>query len=318
MSNQISFAAPSEELTRGQSVQVPIVLWLESLIKVRGIHAHFHGAEETKATYTTTTSSGKGQVTTTTHTAVQHVTVVEKEHLLAGRERAGFFANLGDAVCTLFGFGKHRVMSPGEYEYAVEVEIPADAPATHSGDRSRVFYELTCLIDIPLGRDLKEVYSFHVAQDPPEIAANPVRVQYPDDEGRGFWDKLFGPSVRIELAVAKGVLSREGTVDGICQVETDQPLEVRVIRARLVGHESSQAQGHSDIHRFEGEAVEIATPGSIEGTYSERFSLPADTVREMPLSAKGELFSIDWFVQVEFDVPWAKDPTIRAPIVLTP
>lgn len=317
MSNQISFSAPSEELTRGQLVHVPIVLRLESPIKVRGIHAHFHGAEETKATYTTTSTSGKGQVTTTTHTAVQHVTIVEKEHLLAGRERAGFFANLGDAICVLFGFGKHRVMPPGEYEYAVEVEIPADAPATHAGDRSRVFYELTCLIDIPLGRDLKEVYSFHVAQDPPEITANSVRVQYPDDEGRGFWDKLFGPSVRIELAVAKGVLSRDGTVAGICQIETDQPLEVQAIRARLVGHESSQAQGHSDAHHFEGEAVEVATPGGIQGTYSERFSLSADTVREMPVSAKGELFSIDWFVQVEFDVPWAKDPTIRAPIVLT-
>jgi hypothetical protein len=26
--------------------------------------------------------------------------------------------------------------------------------------------------------------------------------------------------------------------------------------------------------------------------------------------------SIDWYVQVDFDVPWAKDPFIRAPIEL--
>jgi hypothetical protein len=318
MSNQISFGPPAEELTRGQSVQVPIVLRLESAVKVRGIHARFHGAEETKATYTTTTTTGKGQVSTTTHTAVEHVTIVEKEHLLAGRERAGFFANLGDAVSTMFGGGRHQLMPPGDYEYTVEVAIPADVPATHTGDRSRVFYELSCLIDIPLGRDLKEVYSFRVAPFPPELTASPVRVRYPDDEGRGFWDKLFGPDIRIELALATDVLSRDGSVEGIFQVETDQPLEVRAIRVRLVGHESSQAHGHSDSHHFQGEAVEIATPGSIQGTYSERFSLSAGTVREMPVSAKGELFSIDWFVQVEFDVPWAKDPTIRAPIVLTP
>ena len=38
----------------------------------------------------------------------------------------------------------------------------------------------------------------------------------------------------------------------------------------------------------------------------------------MPVSATGKLFSIDWFVEIELDVPWAKDPTIRAPIVLLP
>ena len=43
-------------------------------------------------------------------------------------------------------------MPSGAYEYVVEVSMPADAPPTHSADRSRVFYELTCLVDIPFGR----------------------------------------------------------------------------------------------------------------------------------------------------------------------
>jgi hypothetical protein len=318
MSNRISFAPADDELQRGQLVQVPIVLRLEHAIKVRGIHAHFHGAEETKATYTTTTTNGKGQVSTTTHTAVEHITLVEKEHLLAGRERAGFFANLGDAISTLFGGGRHQLMPPGDYEYTVEVAIPADVPGTHTGDRSRVFYELSCLIDIPLGRDMKEVYSFRVAPRVAELPTNPVRVRYPDDAGRGFWSKLFEPDVRIELALATDVLSRGGSVEGMFQIDTEKPLAVQAIRARLVGHESSQAHGHRDSHRFEGDAIEIATPGNIQGTYSERFSLSGDSVRAMPVSAQGELYSIDWFVQIEFDVPWAKDPTICAPIALVP
>ncbi len=316
MSNQILIGSNVDELKRGQSMKVSVVLRLESPVKVRGIHAHFHGAEETKATYTTTTTSGKGQVSTTTHTAVEHVTIIEQKHLLAGRERAGFFANLGDALATLFGGGRHLVLQPGEYEYEAEISIPADAPPTHTGDRSRVFYELTGLVDIPFGRDLKAVYSFHVATLPPELAVNPVRVRYPDDAGRGFWDKLLGPDVRIELALAKDVLLLGSSVDGIFQVETDQPVEVRAIRARLIGHESSQAHGHSDSHHFRGDSIEFNTPGNIQGRYSERFSLTADSVRKMPMTANGELFSIDWFVQVELDVPWAKDPTIRAPIVL--
>lgn len=318
MSNQIVIRPPADELPRGKTMKVPITLRLESPVKVRGIHARFHGAEETKATYTTTSTSGKGQTTTTTHTAVEHVTITEREQLLEGRERAGFFGNLWDAVATMFGGGRHRVMSPGEYDYEVEVSIPADAPLTHEGDRSRVFYELTGLVDIPLGRDLKAVHSFRVASLPFQPQVSPVRVRYPDDEGRGFWDKVLGPDVRIELALAKNVLYRGGSVDGIFQVETDQPVEVQAIRVRLVGHESSEAHGHSDSHQYTGEAIEVASPGSIQGTYSERFSLPADTVRDMPVTAKGKLFSIDWFVQIELDVPWAKDPTIRAPIKLLP
>ena len=317
MSNEISIQRPVEELTRGRSVKVPVSMRLETPVKVRGIHARFHGAEETKATYTTTTSTGKS-TTTTTHTAVEHVTITEQKHVLAGRERGGFFANLGDALATLFGGGRHLVMSPGEYEYVVDVSLPADAPPTHEGDRSRVFYELTVFVDIPLGRDMKAVHSFQLAPLPLERTVSPVRVRYPDDEGRGFWDKLLGPDVRIELALAKDVLSRGESVDGLFQVETDQPVDVRAIRVRLVGHESSQAHGHSDGHHYRGEPVEVAAPGSIQGTYSERFTLTADSVKDMPPTAKGKLFSIDWFVQVELDVPWAKDPTIRAPIVLLP
>ncbi len=50
------------------------------------------------------------------------------------------------------------------------------------------------------------------------------------------------------------------------------------------------------------------------GTFSQEFSLPAET--NAPLTVTGKQFSIDWFVQVQLDVPWAKDPKIRAPIVL--
>ncbi len=318
MSNQISFGLAVDELTRGQSVQVPIVLRLENPVKVRGIHARFHGAEETKATYTTTTTSGKGQVTTSTHTAVQHIPIVEQKHLLAGRERAGFFANFTDALATLFGGGRYLVLPSGEHNYIVNVSIPADAPPTHEGNRSRVFYELTCRVDIPRRRDMHAVQSFRVAPLLFERAVDSVRVRYPDDQGRGFWSKLWGPDLRIDLALAKDVICHGQSVDGIFRVETDKPVEVRAIRARLVGHESSKAHGYSDSHRYRGETVEIARPGSIMGSYSQEFSLTPDPVRDMPVTAKGQLFSIDWFVQIELDVPWAKDPEVRIPVVLLP
>ena len=76
------------------------------------------------------------------------------------------------------------------------------------------------------------------------------------------------------------------------------------------------AQGHVDRHIFQSEPIELAHPGAIGESYKQEFSLTATAAG--PLTVKGKLFSIDWFVQVELDVPWAKDPKIRAPIVLLP
>ena len=58
----------------------------------------------------------------------------------------------------------------------------------------------------------------------------------------------------------------------------------------------------------------IQTPRVIAPSLSTDFSLPAEF--EGPSTAKGKLFSIDWFVEITLDVPWAKDPKIRAPITL--
>ncbi len=57
MPGPISILPASDELHRGQSVQVRVVLQLDNPLRVRGLHARFHGAEETKATYVTTTLS---------------------------------------------------------------------------------------------------------------------------------------------------------------------------------------------------------------------------------------------------------------------
>ncbi len=83
------------------------------------------------------------------------------------------------------------------------------------------------------------------------------------------------------------------------------------VRENLWVNEISPASRRQNRHHYRGETVEIAIPGSILGSYSEEFSLTTDPVRETPVTAKGKLFSFDWFVQIELDVPWAKDPEVR-------
>jgi hypothetical protein len=319
MANEIRIEPSTETLVRGQATTVPITLVLDRRLKVRGIHGKFMGAEETRAVYTTTSSDGKGRVTTQTHTAIQHTEIVSQVYLLAGNEKMGFFGNMSDAVATVFGGGKHDTLEAGEHPFEVEVSIPEDAAATHVGKKTRVFYELSLRVDVPAGFDVKATQCFHVVPIPlGPYTTESVRTRYPDDAGRGLFESLVSPDVKLEMALAADKYQPDESIDGIFKIETEanKSLNCRRIFVQILGIETSTAHGHKDRYLHVGDPIELECPENLTGVYTQEFSIPAKTTA--PLSASGKLFSIDWFVQVQLDVPWAKDPRIRAPIELLP
>jgi len=317
MANEIRIRPPTDTLVRGQTITVPIVLMLERRLKARGIHAKFLGAEETKAVYTTTSTDSKGHVTTHTHTAVEHVEITAQTNLLAGNEKMGFFGNMSDALATVVGAGKHDTLEPGEHAFDVEVSVPANAPAAHVGQKTRVFYELEVHVDVPAGFDLKAKQSFQVEPLPvEEYETAPVRTRYPDDDGRGLFDSFVSPDVRVEMALAADKYQPHEMIDGIFTIEPEKPLKCRRILVQLLGIETSEAHGHTDRYAHKGAVLDLGTPGTITTKYAQEFSLPAAIAA--PPTARGKKFSIEWFVQVQLDVPWAKDPKIRTPIMLLP
>lgn len=166
MPNKIEIICPTDELIRGEAVIAEIVLQLDKPLKVRGVHGDFLAAEETKADYTTTTTNGKGQTQTTTHTAVEHTPITAQTNVLLGSDRLGFVGNMTDAVATLFGGGKNETIPEGEQRFQIEISIPDNAPPTGKGGKTRVFYELNAQVDIPAARDLKAKHEFSVATGP--------------------------------------------------------------------------------------------------------------------------------------------------------
>jgi hypothetical protein len=312
MAVQILIEPKSSVLVRGKVQQVPITLVVDEPLKVRGLHALFHGAQETKATYTTYNAATKS---TQTHTAVQHVDVVRRAWVLSGNERMGCFANLADGLATLFGGGEHREMLPGKYPFDVEVEVPGDAPGTFQAKKCRIFYELSVRLDVPLAGDPQATCAFTLPDDQPAPGSTGlVRTRWPEDEGRGLWDSWFGPDVRVEAALTENVYRPGETIDGVFRVDTPAPLACRKITAMLVGYERTQAQGHKDTVSHQGPPTVVATPGGIDRAHKQDFQLPA--VAAGPATNKGQLFTIDWYVQLQLDVPWAKDPKVRIPITL--
>ncbi|MEO8497680.1 MAG: hypothetical protein ABI614_21655, partial [Planctomycetota bacterium] len=304
MANEIRIQPSATALVRGQAMTVPVVLVLDRRLKVRGIHAKFLGAEETTAVYTTTSTDSKGRVTTRTHTAVQQVEFVSQVHLLSGNEKKGFFGNMTDAAATVFGGGQHDTLEPGEYPFEVEVSIPDDAPATHDAKKSRVFYELSIHVDVPAGFDLKATHSFQVEPlSTSGYETTPARTRYPDDAGRGLFDALVSPDTRLEMALVADKFQPHELIEGILTIEVRKSINCRKVLVQLVGMEHSEAHGHKDVHVYLGDSHEVASPGTVTGNFTQEFSIPAQTTS--PLTARGKLFSIDWFVQIQLDVPWA-------------
>ncbi|MBW3598266.1 MAG: arrestin C-terminal domain-containing protein, partial [Planctomycetes bacterium] len=141
-----------------------------------------------------------------------------------------------------------------------------------------------------------------------------VRTRYPEDQGKGLLDAWFGPDVRVEAALPQSVFRPGDVIDGVFRVDAPQPLECRKIIARLLGVERTEAGGHKDTHSHQGSPTVLATPGGIERSHKQDFQIPA--LLEGPATSQGKLFTIDWYVQLELDVPWAKDPKVRIPITL--
>ncbi len=52
MAEKIQIASDQTQLARGNELPVRVLVQFEKTTKVRGIRAHFHGAEKTKADYT--------------------------------------------------------------------------------------------------------------------------------------------------------------------------------------------------------------------------------------------------------------------------
>ena len=274
----------------------------------------FWGAERTEATYVVTTTDSKGKVKTESRTAVEHVDIVKESFLLQGKERKGFLSRLSDSLATWVGLGEHEKIELGECEFHVDVSIPKNAPASFKGKRCEVFYSFKVDVDLPIMLDKSETEKFDVLPidvDTDQVQA--VHVTFPDESGRSFWDKTFGKMVTLNLAVDRDVIFPGETALAMLTVEAEDTLKVNQIEAKLVGTESSSADGHTDSHVHLHPLGDVNSPNLISSETIHEFEILIPEF-EGPFSQTGKNFDIKWLIQVQLKIPWAKDPVIQVPI----
>ena len=318
MGDNIRFDIKDLRLEASEKVVVPVVVRFDKPTKVRGIHAEFFGAEKTQAVYTKTTTDSKGRVKTETHTATEYDEIVKEEFLLMGEERKGFFSRLGDSAATWVGGGSHEIVEAGEHKFPVTIQLPPKARASFKGKKCEVFYRLKVAVDLPIRIDWSEETFFEVVGIPVSPKAiNPVHVVFPDENGRSFWDGVFGKDVTLNLALDRDTLSPGDTALAMLTVETPKPLNVSKIDVNIVGLETTEAHGHHDRYQHRFPVGEVSSPNVIANESVHEFEVVVPEI-EGPYSQAGQKFDVSWSVQVQLKVPWAKDPLIEVPIKLIP
>jgi len=302
------------ELVAGGRATLRFRMMAHAPVKIRGAHVHFVGFEETKAVYTT--SDGK---TTTTHTATERKVLVQESRTFRGKAPAGFFSNLADGALTLLGGGDHEILEQGRHDVSLQVALPADLPVAFEAKKIRIAYEAAIHLDIPAGRDFRHKAAFEVLPPlPPAVEtppAEPLSIRYPEDSGRGFFDSVFGPDVKMRVNLDSTFVRRGDVVTGELQVRSrEKPLNADAVACQLLRREASEAHKHKDRHTEELTVERIPQGETRSKNLSVSFAVkvPEDAIQ----SCSGAKFTLAHELAVSLDVPWAKDPTVRIPITV--
>lgn len=314
MGRKISVIGGENVLTPGKTFETTVRIELEQSTRVRGIKVRFYGAERTKADYTTTSVDSKGRTKIQHHTAVEDAPIVEEHFILHGTPSTDFFSGIGDAVSTMFGGGQSETMEAGSYDFPVSFSVPEDAPPTFEGKKCSVFYRLEVQIDVPIWPDPKLDYAFELLRQPTPLEKTSVAyVQHPDPvKGRGFWDWALGKDVEVEVAIDSDVLIAGQETRAMVAVKANEPFRLDQISLAMIGREKSRARGHTDSYSHVRPLHDVEVNQSILTELSREFAFTATT--DGPYTTTGQNFSVEWFVEVRLDVPWAKDPFVRIPI----
>ncbi len=314
MAGPIDIKFSQATLYPGSAVQAQIVIEVTKPTKVRNITARLHGFERAKAEYTSTDADGDSK----TQTATINVDILNEEFLLTGDKRKGFFGRLGDSASTLIGGGDHELLEPGTYEYTVDLNIPESAPPSIKGKLSRVEYNFSVQVDIPVKIDWKATTQLQVlpiAQDFSQ--SQPAQATFPDESGRSMWQKAFGKDVTMNLAIDRDCLTAGEQALAMLTVDSAEPLKVSKIEIKLVGKESTVVRSHRDRSVHQIKLGEIESPNMIAGPSVHEFEIlvPPLTV---PHSQNGKNFAVTWRFEAQIHIPWASDPVIAVPVTLLP
>jgi hypothetical protein len=288
-----------------------------STVSSRAVRIKLAGRERTHVAQ----SSGSGKNRRTHH--YYGTTILHKE----------LFTISGD--CKQIPNNQTSELPAGDYAFPFEFYLPYGLPssgrATTGPNYAVVEYQLKAYIDIPFGPDSKVKVPLQV------LATMPIS-QYVTRAVGGIPEPLNVP-VSCCCCVSKGSVKFSAQADkNIISLDRPDPVSVTVtidnsrgeepINAIVVSFENRSAFSASGYSRVAITRIStVRQPVTIAkgATQSVTVTVPIgpgqqkhDVFTTLHPSMVGKLIQSHWIVATELDIPYASDPVITFPIVVTP
>lgn len=268
------------EIVPGEPAELTVILECKEPIDIAGVTLTLSGTEFAGV------GSGKHRTSTTIH-------VLSVAYLLhrGGRLEAG----------------KHRL--------PCRLQLPREAPPTYQGADARTEYEAKVHVDIPWWPDVRRRYALRVGF--PEPAA------LPPSKGIIFSSNPAGPrggAPHFEASLASGVLVPGDRVRGSFALNNTANNRYKGFALALIGREHRAVptafgrvrKATSEIFKFRY-PFSVAEPREGEPVAFE-IGLPSGAFP----SARSQLWSVDWSLEIELDIAWALNTKLEYPLIVTP
>lgn len=270
---------------------------------MRGVRVRFHGFE-----YACWPSHG-GR---TRRVFQERKDLFDQEATLFGHPALDIRGAISDAVNGIFSKEQYDVLEPGTYTYDFDFRLPDDLPGDfESLALSRIAYELTAYVDMPLKLDISTTLNLTVYEtdDPNEIqpVTRKVRRRSP-----------IGATNSIELAVT---LDRDrffpgDQVNGTALIANRSQRHIRAIAVTVNQIVDLSARGFHTSQVHPTPVLEIREPEVSRGKATPipvAFEIPRDLYSSVSHSA---LVRVSYEVCVSVDVARARDLMVRLPITI--
>lgn len=299
--NAITIDLERTDFTGGDTVRGVCRLHLEEPLPLRGVRVRFHGFERAEW------SEGSGKNRRTRRAERSFFDHVET---LFGQPALGVLETVGDVLSGLTSKDRYERLPAGDHAFPFEYRLPVELPPDfESGGASRIAYEITASVDLPVKFDLTVTRRLTIHAPPAGDAPLPV-------SRSGEKSFLFGGDEHVRVSAA---LERDAFHPGDplrCRVEIDNPGDRRIDAVLLDLKRVLQLSTGSATRTVE-EPERLAAKNLRESPAARRRSVVLDAMLPDDLYATidaARFVRVEYAVVVRLDLPWAVDLSVEIPI----
>ncbi|MBW2461036.1 MAG: arrestin family protein [Deltaproteobacteria bacterium] len=202
-----------------------------------------------------------------------------------------------------------RLLPAGSHELRFAFSLPADALPTYFQGGPRVEYVAEARVDIDWWPDATEKFTLRVGHRPPPAGGTEPRPRTYSTSPGG----PVGSTPGLEVSLASEVVAAGEPMQVAIGMLNHDPARFNEVRVSLAGEETL----------FNDEGLYRGTRDSTRHRYTVpmsrvleglpiRFELP-----DVPPTFRGELFHLNWFLDVVGVVSWGRNLAVRLPIEIT-